>query len=257
MKEYAVYENSDLFLHKISHSNGTWTNFGKVFALESTFHIFFLFSFLIIFFVFIILPGTVKSFDFIITSSIQSQFNKLKDDLDKQLTPSDSASFYTFMGLNGDYIFSYLEEYFNSEDTNMTTNNYFIWVIVLCIIAALFVITALFMAPYFEKNRGKKLLHIMILNLFILGLIGGFEGLLYQFVLRAENHITDQTVRDYVQKSFEEKFNILLDNPSYAFNKREPLDTLAMILIFVLIGLIILTPIIWFYIIPKIIRLLI
>lgn len=255
MKEHSLYDNNNNFLRKISHSDGTWTNFGKVFALDSILHIFLLFSFLILFFALIILPSTIKSFEDTINSSLAKEFNGLKDSLDNKLSPENSAAFYSFLGLNGENIFNYLESYFNTEDTNLTTNNYFIWVIIIVVIVFLFVITALLMAPYFEKSRGSKILHILLLNLFILSLVGVFEGLFFVFVLRSEQHITNEEIQSYITESFQEKFNTLLDNPSYIFNEKASLDTSIIILICALVGIVIFIPILWFYVVPKIIRL--
>jgi len=256
MKEHSLYGDSNHFLHKISHSDGTWTNFGKVFAMDSMLHIFILFSFLILFFAIIILPRTVESFQDIINSSLAEQFSVLKDSLDNKLSAENSAIFYGFLGLNGENVFNYLENYFNTKDKNLATNNYFIWVIILIVISALFIITALLMAPYFEKKRGGKILHILILNLFVLSLVGVFEGLFFIFILRSEQHVSNEDIQNYITNSFQEKFNNLLDNPSYDFNERESLDNKAIILICTLVGIIILTPILWFYVVPKIIRLL-
>ena len=255
MKKHSLYETNNNFLSKISHSDGTWTNFGKVFALDSILHIFLLFSFLMLFFALIILPSTAKAFEKTISESIFEQFSGLKDTLDNQLSPENSAIFYGFLGLNGDSVFNYLKNYFGSEDTNFATNNYFIWIIIVIVIVFLFIITALLMSPYFEKNRGGKLLHILILNLFILSLVGLFEGLFFVFVIRSENHVSNEYIQNYIINSFQEKFNTLLDNPSFSFNERPPLNTAIIVLICVLVGIIFLVPIFWFYVLPKMIRL--
>ncbi len=260
-EQFSVYQNGSLahqngnaFLRKISHSDGTWTNFGKVIALDSSLHIFFLFTFLILFFSLFILKKTNDAFESTIRSYIANEINTVKEKLDSQLSPTEFAAFYGFLGGYGENVFSALKNYFNTEDKFMSKNNYFVWFTIILVIVFLFIITCLLVAPYFEKNRGGKLLHIMGLNLFILILVGAFEGLFITFVLQTEQHVNGDEIKNYVIKSFEEKFNLLLEGKSVEQEKEDKYKNIVIVLSCTLVALVVFVPIIWFYVMPKLIR---
>lgn len=205
---------------------------GQDLKMDIILHVFLLFSFLVLFLNFVIIPSSEKEFDHILRKSIDNIVKKNKDSIPKQKILNEK-------------ILPYLQTLYESNDPVKILNNNFMWTIAMFIIVFIFCILLIFFIPYFTNND-KNLLKIVSSNVFILSLVGIFEVLFFLYVLRSESHTSVEELEQYANKQFTKKYNNMLKDPENYKTVKTKNTIPLMVIIAILIIAVVFIPIVWF-----------